>query len=246
MKTTFSISVKKPCTKRFGEFRRTAKGGFCTFCEKEVIDYTKMSRTELMESLCTTSTSTCGRFKNSQIGNHQTNVNIMNKNTNVLTRGIGAMGLSLLALCAVSNITAQQVSDLKTTQQTEIGTSQKSEFPSGTVQESYTVKGTVVDEDNLPLGGVNVVLKGTADGITTDFDGKFEYPKTLEVGNVLVFSYIGYDIKEYEVKSNNAKIIDINIAFNDADIELMGEVVVDGIYTTKRNIFQKFIDIFKK
>ena len=170
----------------------------------------------------------------------------MNKNTNFLITGIGVMGLSLLILCAASSMTAQQLSDLKTTEQTEIGTSQKSEFLNGTIQESYTVKGTVVDEDNLPLAGVNVVLKGTPDGITTDFDGKFEYPKTLEVGNVLVFSYIGYDTKEYEVRSSNAKIIDINIAFKDADIELMGEVVVDGLYTTKRNIFQKFIDIFKK
>ena len=170
----------------------------------------------------------------------------MNKNANFLTRGIGAMGFSLLALCAVSNMTAQQESDLKTTQQTEIGTSQKSEFFNGTVQKSYTVKGTVVDEDNLPLAGVNVVLKGTADGITTDFDGKFEYPKTLEAGNFLVFSYIGYDTKEYEVRSSNAKIIDIKIAFNDADIELMGAVVIDGLYTSKRNFFQKFIDIFKK
>jgi len=170
----------------------------------------------------------------------------MNKNTNFLTSGIGVMGLTLLALCPVSKMTAQQASDLKTTRQTEIGASQKSEFLNGTIQESYTVKGTVVDEDNLPLAGVNVVLKGTADGITTDFDGKFEYPKTLEAGNVLVFSYIGYDTKEYEVSSSNAKIIDINIVFNDADIELMGAIVVDGLYTTKRNFFQKFIDIFKK
>jgi len=63
MKTTFSISVKKPCTEGFGEFRKTAKGGFSTSCEKEVIDYTKISQTELMDTLCTTSTSTCGRLK---------------------------------------------------------------------------------------------------------------------------------------------------------------------------------------
>lgn len=245
MKTTFSISVKKPCTERFEEFIKTAKGGFCTSCEKEVIDFTEMSQTELMDSLCTTSASTYGRFKNSQIDSYQNNVDTI-KNPKFLTTGIGTMSFLLLVFCAVSNMTAQQTSDLKTNQQTEIGTTQKSEFIGGTIQESYTVNGTVVDEDNLPLAGVNVVLKGTADGITTDFYGKFEYPKTLEIGNVLIFSYIGYDTKEYEVNSSNSKIININIAFNDADIELMGEVVVDGIYTTKRTIFQKFIDIFKK
>jgi len=63
MKTTFSISVKKPCTEGFGEFRKTVRGGFCSSFEKEVIDYTKISQIELMDSLCTPSTSTCGRFK---------------------------------------------------------------------------------------------------------------------------------------------------------------------------------------
>ena len=39
--------------------------------------------------------------------------------------------------------------------------------------QNVTMTGTVVDTDNLPLIGVNVVIKGTSTGTTTDLDGKF-------------------------------------------------------------------------
>ncbi|MES2388217.1 MAG: TonB-dependent receptor [Bacteroidota bacterium] len=63
-----------------------------------------------------------------------------------------------------------------------------------------TVTGLVKDsKDGGPLPGVNVLIKGTATGTITDFDGKF----TLKVpeGSVLVFSYVGYasqEIKEFK------------------------------------------------
>ena len=45
--------------------------------------------------------------------------------------------------------------------------------------QNITMTGTVVDTDNLPLIGVNVVIKGASTGTTTDLDGKF----TLTVVN---------------------------------------------------------------
>ncbi|MEX0312549.1 MAG: carboxypeptidase-like regulatory domain-containing protein, partial [Allomuricauda sp.] len=38
-----------------------------------------------------------------------------------------------------------------------------------------TVQGTVVDENNEPIPGTNVVLVGKAEGTTTDFDGNFTF-----------------------------------------------------------------------
>jgi len=42
---------------------------------------------------------------------------------------------------------------------------------------SYTVMGKVLEQGNMPLGGVNVVLKGSKDGVVTDLDGKFEFTR---------------------------------------------------------------------
>ena len=50
-----------------------------------------------------------------------------------------------------------------------------------TVEAQITVKGTVLDDTNLPLAGINVLLKdGTGVGTVTDFDGNF----TIEVPGI--------------------------------------------------------------
>jgi TonB-dependent starch-binding outer membrane protein SusC len=53
-----------------------------------------------------------------------------------------------------------------------------------------TISGTVTDDINLPLPGVNIIIKGTTSGTQSDFDGN--YSITAEVGQTLVFSYVGF------------------------------------------------------
>lgn len=242
MKNPVSITVKKPCSEKFSNFSKTNEGGYCASCEKEVIDFTKMSQTAIIEFLCTNSTNTCGKFKTSQLGEitQQQNYTIM---TNMLSKGIGALSFSLLSLCAVPTIEAQEVASNFTTQ-TEISSIPSTHTKSTTQQKNYKVRGTVLDEDNLPLPGVSIVLKGTKEGVSTDMDGEFEFPKSLEANTVLVFSYIGYDTKEYKIKANSTEDLDITITFDSSDIELMGEVAIEGVYKSKKNIFQKIGSIF--
>lgn len=109
---------------------------------------------------------------------------------------------------------------------------------------SYTVLGTVLEQGSMPLGGVNVVLKGTKEGVVTDMDGKFEFPRQLEINDVLIFSYIGYNPQEYEVVADATKNMAVKITFDLSDISLMGAVEVEGVYKSKRNIFQKFVGLF--
>mgnify|MGYP000091332764 CR=1 FL=1 len=242
MKNSFSISVKEPCLEKFESFAATPNGGFCGSCQKEVIDFTILSDEELIQHINTTADETCGRFKKSQLKKYQTTQSM---NSNFISKSIGIMSFSLLALCTISNSQAQEASTLNSPHRTEINGIQRFEAANAIIAEQYTVTGTVLDEENLPLPGVNVVLKGTAEGTQTDFDGKFEFPRALEVDDILVFSYIGYGKKEYTITESASETIDITITFDLSDIELMGEVVVGGAYKTKRNIFQKFIALFK-
>lgn len=57
-----------------------------------------------------------------------------------------------------------------------------------------TISGTISDGDNLPLPGVNVVVKDTSNGTTTDFDGN--YSISAKTGDVLVFSYVGNTVEK--------------------------------------------------
>ncbi|MFI0429885.1 TonB-dependent receptor [Mariniflexile sp. HMF6888] len=55
-----------------------------------------------------------------------------------------------------------------------------------------TVTGTIIDaEINSPLPGANVVEKGTTNGVSTDFDGKFKL-ETQATSGQIVISYVGY------------------------------------------------------
>ncbi|TSE05855.1 carboxypeptidase-like regulatory domain-containing protein [Aquimarina algiphila] len=57
-----------------------------------------------------------------------------------------------------------------------------------------TLTGVLADNEGLPLPGVNIMIKGTNVGVQTDFDGN--YSINCNVGDVLVFSYVGFSSKE--------------------------------------------------
>ena len=97
MKNQVSITVKKPCAEKFESFMKTDKGGFCNSCEKEVIDFTAMSSSELIDYLFKKNTNPCGRFKTSQLGTIQ-ELNAQNHSFNFLSSGVAAISFSLLAL----------------------------------------------------------------------------------------------------------------------------------------------------
>ncbi|QLG44373.1 SusC/RagA family TonB-linked outer membrane protein [Costertonia aggregata] len=83
-----------------------------------------------------------------------------------------------------------------------------------------TVTGTVSDAEG-PLPGVNIIEKGTTNGVTTDFDGN--YTITVPSDATLIFSYIGYKPQEILVNGKNT----INIIL-EQDSALLDEVVVVG------------------
>ena len=88
------------------------------------------------------------------------------------------------------------------------------------------VTGTVVDQNDEPLMGATVIVKGTASGTSTDLDGNFTI--NAAQGKTLVVSYVGYTTKEVPVKGTNLKI-----TLNE-DAALLDEVVVIGYGTMTR------------
>ncbi|MEN2398390.1 TonB-dependent receptor [Flavobacterium sp. MC2016-06] len=83
-------------------------------------------------------------------------------------------------------------------------------------------------QDNLPLPGVNVMIKGTKTVSTTGFDG--EYSIKASPNDVLVFSFIGFQIKEAAVGTQSK----ITIALSE-DTNKLNEVVVVGYGTQKKS-----------
>lgn len=90
------------------------------------------------------------------------------------------------------------------------------------------ITGIVVSsDDHAPIPGVNILIKGTTVGTTTDAEGK--YAIVADKGDVLLFSFIGY--LNQEVTVDNQTALDVTLQL---DVVQLGEVVVIGYGTAKR------------
>lgn len=93
-------------------------------------------------------------------------------------------------------------------------------------QNMISASGTVLDQNGDPLIGCTVQLKGSTVGTVTDLDGRFQIK--VPDGKMLVFSFIGYKVKELKAaKTMNVKM--------EEDSHMLNEVVAIGYGTMKRS-----------
>lgn len=96
-------------------------------------------------------------------------------------------------------------------------------------QDRHEVTGTVTSEkDGMPLPGVNVIVKGTTNGVVTDFNGNY----TIEAlpSDVITFSYLGFKTQEIEVGQKQEMNVTLSEDYNSLD-----DVVVVGYGTQKKS-----------
>ena len=93
-----------------------------------------------------------------------------------------------------------------------------------------TIKGSVTDQDSgESLPGVNVIVKGTSIGASTDFEGTYSLNITQK-NAILVFSYLGYITKEIPVGDSTT----INAVLSE-DVAALDQVVVVGYGARKKS-----------
>jgi TonB-linked SusC/RagA family outer membrane protein len=91
------------------------------------------------------------------------------------------------------------------------------------------ISGKVISsEDNLPLPGVSILLKGSSTGTVTDAEGRYSI-SVPDNGGTLVFSYVGYVSQEIVVGTSST----INVTLV-SDITALEQIVVVGYGTQKR------------
>ena len=103
---------------------------------------------------------------------------------------------------------------------------------------SKEIAGTVRDEHGEPVIGATVMVKGTVNGVLTDFDGKFNIQ--ARVGDVLEFSYVGYNTVAWKVKDKPIA----NITMEESNIN-MDEVVVVGYGSQKKESVSASVNTIK-
>ncbi|KAF9659389.1 TonB-dependent receptor [Tenacibaculum sp. ZH5_bin.1] len=100
-----------------------------------------------------------------------------------------------------------------------------------TVAQEGNISGTVLDNNNEPLVGVNIIVKGTKNGVQTDIDGNFTLSNTK--GELtLIVSYVGFKTKNISTNSGTKNLV---ITLYEGN-EILNEVTID---THRKNKFSR-------
>ncbi len=225
MENQFTLAINKPCSENFSDFAPTLLGGFCNSCKKEVIDFTKMNNEEISVYFNThNNTDVCGRLLPDQLKvvthpvKNRTMINVL--------RGVG---LACLSLFFSSHLHAQDIKNKSINKDVN-----RSENVINNVEKRFVVKGKVTEDSN-PLPGVNIVLQGTRIGTQTDFDGTFTFPEKLKKGDILIFSFVGFESKKIIITDEkSASNIDLHINMSLDTVVLTGKVSVKKVYHSKK------------
>jgi hypothetical protein len=233
MKKQLVLSVPKPCSEKWSSFTSASDGGFCSSCSKVVIDFTDKSQDEIADYFGHKKENTCGRFRANQLTPYVIHQPLgINPGWKLLITSLVILLVSIVGKPSFGNPFTSRAG-------TEIVLFQENLRDETQITKSdYIIKGIIKDEEGVALAGVNIYLKGSTIGTVSNADGQFEFPQKLNTGDILVFSFIGLETKEYVVPSVAQEKIEISMSLS-GDI-MMGEVVVGQVYAKQPSTISKW------
>jgi len=220
MERTLNLSIPTPCTEKWENFEPRPDGGFCSTCSKTVVDLSRMSDEQIIDFFRNKPAHTCGRLRADQLRSYAwTDPVKIYPGFTLFRAGL----LSLFLLLASKAAFAQQVVTKQNTEVVQDTVGAKAE-KIVVRPDSFVVSGLIQDEQQQPMPGVNIILKGTSTGTTTDADGQFTFPRRLSSGGTLIISFIGYETQEYIVPwTFNDKTVVTMVPAED-EVAIMGGV----------------------
>lgn len=234
MKKSINLSIAEPCGEKWENFTMTSHGGFCSSCSKTVIDFKNASDEEIIEFFKNKPAHACGRFRADQLKTYSFTKPVVTLHPGMALFKAGLLSLVLLLMSRPSiaqtapEPTKKEIADRESDQALTV------------TDDGRIIKGIVLSsDDNSPLAGVNVILKGAAIGTATDADGRFEFPEKLKEGDVLIFSFIGLQTEEYRIPKQSKEVEEIKMLIMELDFDMMGTVAVREIYEEPSG-FRKF------
>ncbi|MDB9721119.1 carboxypeptidase-like regulatory domain-containing protein [Winogradskyella sp.] len=217
MRTSIIINIAEPCHENWNKMTPKDQGRHCLACNKTVIDFTNTSDEQIIKTL-KSQNKLCGRFKNEQLNRE---IVLTRKDKNNYLSWV-ASGLFAFMTIGSQNSYAQGAPKkvhTDTTMQPRV----KGKVANSVLNEKLISGQVTTTSDGLPLPGAAVIVKGTARGQQTDFDGKFKIK--VSVGDVLVISYVGMLSSEVTVTSSSKYYIAIEEASDLDDVYIVGGYV---------------------
>jgi len=226
------LSIPQSCSENYQNFEPRPDGGFCQSCAKTVVDFSAMSDKEVMDYFKNRSEAkTCGRFRPDQLKAYASPNQRLE--SSLLKKPL-IWGLSILSLGPI-----MAMGNGENNPRTEQRSTSDQDKENSQVSEPKKISGIIRDaETGEPIPFAIIYLKDQMVGTHSDFDGRFTFPQELSEGDTLEFQFLGYF--KTRVVIGEADFIEVELQ---AEGHLIGEVVVDGPYQPKRNLWQKFKSI---
>ncbi len=243
MKKSITLSLPQACAEQWSNFTPTSQGGWCGSCKKEVVDFTAMSDQQIIDYFSKSNGHTCGRFQKSQLKTYPARTPVHLKQGWMFLKA-GMLGL-FLALVPTPSSALPPITTLSLPQPI-FGLVEVAQRQAG-LQAMVHVTGRITsEEDSTPMAGVNIALKGTTVGTVSNENGEFAFDRELREGDVLVFSFIGFQTFEHTVTTASTTLVVVM----KLDLEIiLGEVVVGKVYAEPpasglQKLWTKFKNIF--
>ena len=218
----FKLNIPEPCHEDWQQMSPTQKGKFCASCQKEVIDFTKLSATEIARKT-KNAKQLCGRFTSTQLEQEY----VSTSQSSLSRLGI-ALGLGSIIAVAQPSFAQEEKPD-----KIEVHQLQGEVALTTQANDSISITGTVTDEKGTPLPGVDIIQKSTTNKSITDFDGRFKINISEEDFNSeahLIFSFIGTQEAVIRIEEKS-----INIVLKKEVCEVQNEIIRGKVELTKTN-----------
>ncbi|APG65184.1 hypothetical protein LPB136_07420 [Tenacibaculum todarodis] len=235
----YQLSIPKPCHENWAKMSPVQKGKFCKSCNKEVVDFTKLTDAKITR-IVSESKNLCGRFKNSQLERE-----IETPQNKSLSKVAASFALMSMISTAEPILSQDKVNKVESHHFKKVDPTIEAVFVDKEVKtDSISIKGKISDVTG-PLPGATIMLKGTTIGAETDFDGNFsiEIPNKKRKSHILVISYVGFMTQEIDILSIKKPLV----ILMEEDDSILGEVVTVGMIAVaeKPNFFQRCLNIFR-
>ncbi len=215
------LSIPEPCHENWHMMTPTQQGRFCNACAKEVIDFSMMTDTEVLNYFTgNTHEKVCGRALPSQLDRTITWPKEPKKR---LFWYWNYIVMLFMFFSKANTVKAQggvkRVTEISNTPACKVGDTVRSS--------SRVISGKVTDIDGNPVSFATIKIKGSPKGLSADANGG--YLTRVKFDDILVFSGVGFKETEVHVGIQTS----LNTFLEKAPQQSLGEVVVG--YAIYRN-----------
>jgi len=236
MKRIRKVSIQKPCQQNWDNMTDLTGGKFCLSCQKNVVDFTRMTHDEIIGFLAGKN-NLCGRFNSLQLIDVNRRLDVQNRKPDF----IGKRWLMTAAFFG-STLFYKANGQTKSVALPVIEQNPSKSYPnnslSGKVAISHPfereIKGQILDDDYKALHGATIRVVGMELATATDTDGRFKFHRPAAAKQFTV-SFVGF----------KPETIDIDNAWHNGYTVILTPQVVtlNDVVVVKGYAFQRCTDL---